>query len=84
MLTSADSLELDYYAGYSAEINEDFSLRYHVLITTTLRPPADPKGDFLEYYASANWKSLTLGLTIPMTSSAETGNALYYYGRSRY
>ncbi|MCB1661197.1 MAG: hypothetical protein H6995_14330 [Pseudomonadales bacterium] len=76
----ADSLELDYYAGYSAEINEDFSYDVGVLYYDYPSDPADPKGDFLEYYASANWKSLTLGFNYSDDFFAETGNALYYYG----
>ncbi|MCF7981785.1 MAG: TorF family putative porin [Pseudomonadales bacterium] len=76
----ADSLELDYYGGYSAQINEDLSYDVGVLYYDYPSDPSDPKGDFLEYYGSISWKSLTVGLNYSNDFFAETGDAIYYYG----
>lgn len=75
----ADSLELDYYAGFSGAINDDLSYDIGLLYYDYPSDPTDPEGDFLEYYTSLSWKSLTLGLNYSSDFFAETGDAYYYY-----
>jgi len=76
----ADSLELDYYAGYSTELNADFSADLGVIYYDYPSDPSEPQGDFLEYYGSLSWRNITLGINYSDDFFAETGEALYYYG----
>lgn len=76
----ADSLELDYYGGYSGEINEDLGYDVGVLYYDYPSDPSVTEGDFLEFYGSVSWKGLTVGLNYSDDFFAETGEAYYYYG----
>ncbi len=76
----ADSLEIDYYGGYSGTLNEEFSYDLGIIYYDYPSDPSDPQGDFVEYYGSVSWKNLTLGLSYSDDFFAETGEAYYYYG----
>lgn len=76
----ADSLEIDYYGGYSGAVNEQVSFDVGVIYYDYPSDPSDPEGDFVEYYGSVSWQNLTVGLNYSSDFFAESGDAYYYHG----
>jgi uncharacterized protein (TIGR02001 family) len=54
------SLELDYYAGYGADINDDWSWDIGYMYYDYPGDEGD-EGDYQEIYGSIAWKDLTVG-----------------------
>lgn len=76
----ADSLEVDYYGGFGGSIGEDISYDVGVIYYDYPSDPSDPKGDFLETYASLGYAGFTVGVNYSDDFFAETGSTIYYYG----
>lgn len=79
-ISYAGGLEMNYYGGYSGELNEGLEYDVGLLYYDYPSDSSDPEGDFLEFYGSVSWKGLTVGLNYSDEFFAETGEAYYYYG----
>ena len=73
------SLELDYYAGFSSDINDSWS--YDVGYMYYDYPGDDGGfGDYQEIYGSVSWNDLTVGVNYSDDYYAETDEFFYVYG----
>ena len=72
------SLELDYYAGYGAEINDDWSWDIGYMYYDYPGDEGD-EGDYQEIYGSIAWKDLTVGFAASDDYYAETDEFYYVY-----
>lgn len=70
------SLELDVYAGFSADINDDWSWDIGGLYYAYPGDDGDD-GDFFEVYGSISWKDLSVGVAYSDDYYAETDEATY-------
>jgi len=73
------SLELDYYLGYGASINDDWSYDVGVLYYDYPGDDGDLEGDYVEVYGSVSWKDLTVGVNYSDDYYAETDEFWYLY-----
>ncbi len=67
------------YAGFSADINDDWSYDVGGLYYAYPGDNGDD-GDFFEVYGSVSWKDLTVGVNYSDDYYAETDEATYIYG----
>jgi uncharacterized protein (TIGR02001 family) len=72
------SLELDYYAGYGADINDDWSWDIGYMYYDYPGDEGD-EGDYQEIYGSIAWKDLTVGFAASDDYYAETDEFYYIY-----
>ncbi|WP_299980481.1 TorF family putative porin [uncultured Pseudoteredinibacter sp.] len=74
----ANSLELDYYIGYSTDLNEDVSIDVGYLYYDY--PGTPDVDDYAEVYGSVSFKDFTLGVNYSDDYYLETGKLIYIYG----
>lgn len=77
---SGAAIEMDYYAGWSTDINDDTSLDVGVLWYNYPEDDSDPDLDYWEVYGSVGLFGGTVGLNYSPDYFAETGDFWYLYG----
>lgn len=74
----ANSLELDYYIGYSTDLNDDVAIDVGYLYYDY--PSTPDQDDYAEVYASVSFMDFTLGGNYSDDYYNETGKFFYVYG----
>ena len=77
---SGASIEVDYYGGFSAEINENTAYDVGVIWYNYPEDDADPDLDYWEVYGSVSFGDATVGLAYSPDYFAETDAFFYFYG----
>lgn len=77
---SGAAIEVDYYAGWAGEINENTAVDVGVLWYNYPEDDADPDLDYYELYGSVGIFGATLGVNFSPDYFAETGDFFYFYG----
>ena len=78
---SGAAIEVDYYAGWATDINDDTSVDVGVLWYNYPEDDADPDLDYYEVYGSVGFRGATLGLNYSPDYFAETDKFIYLYGQ---
>ncbi len=77
---SGATIEVDYYAGFAGEFNEDVAYDIGVLWYNYPEDDADPDLDYVEIYGSVSVLGGTLGVAYSPDYFAETDTFFYFYG----
>lgn len=77
---SGAAIEMDYYAGYSTDINDDTSVDVGVLWYNYPEDDSNPDLDYWELYGSVGLYGATFGLNYSPDYFAETNKFYYLYG----
>ena len=88
---SGAAIEVDYYGGYTFDINQDFAADVGVLWynypeddAVDLDGVSDRDLDYVELYGSVSFKDVTLGLNYSPDYFYETDSFIYLYGSYSY
>ncbi len=76
---SGAGIEVDYYAGYSADINDNSAFDIGLLWYNYPEDDADPDLDYYEIYGSYTYRDFTIGLNYSPDYFAETDKFWYVY-----
>jgi uncharacterized protein (TIGR02001 family) len=73
-------IEIDAYAGYAGDINDDLSYDAGFLYYAYPKDNSDPDLDYYEIYGSLSFFDATVGLNVSPDYFAETDTFFYLYG----
>jgi uncharacterized protein (TIGR02001 family) len=79
-VTFGGGIEMDYYAGFTGELNPDTGYDVGVIWYNYPEDDSDPDLDYWELYGSLGVLGGTLGLAYSPDYFAETGSFFYFYG----
>ncbi len=77
---SGASIEMDYYAGFGADINDNTAYDVGVIWYNYPEDDAEPDLDYFEVYGSVSFGDATVGLAYSPDYFAETESFIYLYG----
>lgn len=77
---SGAAIEMDYYAGFGGQMNENLSYDVGVLWYNYPEDDSDPDLDYFEVYGSLAFGDATVGLAYSPDYFAETDTFFYVYG----
>jgi uncharacterized protein (TIGR02001 family) len=81
---SGAAIEVDYYAGYATELNDNTAIDVGVLWYNYPEDDSDPDLDYWEVYGSVGFYGATVGVNYSPDYFAETDSFVYVYGDYSY